>query len=524
MLNNMSIKARLSAGFGAILALIVVVLGIAFVNFEKTVESNGWTIHTYEVMGEADGMLLSLVNVETGERGFLVGARDEFLEPFNAGRDSFMTHWAKAKQLTSDNPKQQARLDKLKASFDGWIEGYNAESIKMRRLVNEGKMSLSDLSVEFGKAKGKTSMDAMRVVLDAFKSEEESLLGVRAAELESLSSMTRSIIVIGGLLSVILGAIVAFGLVRSISRPLSQLSEFSQEIGEGNLTAKVGIASNDEIGQMSRVLESAIEKIREVVQGVQNASGSIVSAAQQVNATGQTMSQGSSEQAASVEETSASLEQMSSSINQNADNAKQTDGMASQASKEAEEGGQAVQETVSAMKDIADKIGLIEDIAYKTNLLALNAAIEAARAGEHGKGFAVVADEVRKLAERSQASAQEISELSGNSVKVAERAGSLLDTIVPSIVKTASLVQEITAASEEQAEGVKQVNGAVSQLDKVAQSNAASAEELAATSEEMTNHAEQLQSMVAFFRVGSDAAMQTASYGDTVIAAENTSI
>jgi len=188
-------------------------------------------------------------------------------------------------------------------------------------------------------------------------------------------------------------------------------------------------------------------------------------------------------------------------VAQNAENAKVTDNMANTASQQATEGGQAVGETVDAMKQIADKIGIIEDIAYKTNLLALNAAIEAARAGEHGKGFAVVADEVRKLAERSQVSAQEISELAGNSVKIAERAGQLLEEMLPSIKRTADLVQEISAASEEQATGVNQVNTAVAQLDKVSQQSASSSEELASTAEEMSSQAQQLNETVGFFRV-----------------------
>jgi methyl-accepting chemotaxis protein len=173
--------------------------------------------------------------------------------------------------------------------------------------------------------------------------------------------------------------------------------------------------------------------------------------------------------------------------------------MASKASREAAEGGAAVSQTVAAMKQIATKISIVDDIAYQTNLLALNAAIEAARAGEHGKGFAVVAAEVRKLAERSQEAAKEIGELAGESVSTAERAGKLLDEIVPSIQKTSDLVQEITAASQEQSQSVTQISGAMGQLSKATQQNASASEELAATSEELSGQAEQLQESVAFF-------------------------
>ena len=193
---------------------------------------------------------------------------------------------------------------------------------------------------------------------------------------------------------------------------------------------------------------------------------------------------------------------MSASIAQNSDNARVTDGMATKTSKEAVDGGKAVNDTVAAMKQIASKIGIVDDIAYQTNLLALNAAIEAARAGEHGKGFAVVAAEVRKLAERSQAAAKEIGELAISSVSTAERAGKLLNEIVPSILKTSELVQEIAAASTEQSESVVQISGAMGQLTKATAQNASASEELAATSEELSGQAGQLQQSIAFFKTG----------------------
>ncbi|MDQ5985202.1 MAG: hypothetical protein CSYNP_00907 [Syntrophus sp. SKADARSKE-3] len=194
------------------------------------------------------------------------------------------------------------------------------------------------------------------------------------------------------------------------------------------------------------------------------------------------------------------MEQMTSNIMQNADNAQQTEKIAVKSAEDAREGGQAVTETVAAMKEIANKISIIEEIARQTNMLALNAAIEAARAGEHGKGFAVVAAEVRRLAERSQTAAGEINRLSASSVQIAEKAGQMLNQIVPAIQKTADLVQEINAASSEQKNGADQINKAIQQLDQVIQQNAAAAEEMASTSEELTGQAEQLQAAMSFFR------------------------
>ena len=207
-----------------------------------------------------------------------------------------------------------------------------------------------------------------------------------------------------------------------------------------------------------------------------------------------------------MEETSASIDAMSASITQNSDNAKVTNGMAAKASEEAGEGGSAVTQTVAAMKQIAQKISIVDDIAYQTNLLALDAAIEAARAGEHGKGFAVVAAEVRKLAERSQEAVKEIGDLASNSVSTAERAGKPLDEIVPNIQKTSELVQELAAASQEQSQSVTQIGGAMGQLSKATQQNASASEELAATSEELSGQAEQLQQSVAFLTLSVEAA------------------
>jgi methyl-accepting chemotaxis protein len=304
--------------------------------------------------------------------------------------------------------------------------------------------------------------------------------------------------------TIILGILLAIIITRGITRPLIQAVNVANQLAEGDMTVQIEVSSNDETGQLLVAMRTMVAKLAQIVTEVRSAAESLSSASEEVSATAQNMSQGSSEQAASVDQTSASVEQMSASINQNAENARVTDGMASKAAKEAKEGGTAVRSTVEAMTAIADKIGIIDDIAYQTNLLALNAAIEAARAGEHGKGFAVVAAEVRKLAERSQVAAQEISEVAKSSVGLAQQAGKLLDEIVPSINSTAELVQEIAAASDEQSSGASQINSAMEQLSSITQQSASSSEELAATSEEMSGQAEQLQQLMEFFTVAGD--------------------
>jgi methyl-accepting chemotaxis protein len=273
-------------------------------------------------------------------------------------------------------------------------------------------------------------------------------------------------------------------------------------MSEGDLTQTIDKPYEGAYGELKKYANNTVAKLAQVVSEVNANAEGLAAASEEVSATANSLAQAASEQAAGVEETSASVEQMTASVAQNTDNAKVTDAMASRAASEATEGGEAVRSTVSAMKQIAAKVLIIDDIAYQTNLLALNAAIEAARAGEHGKGFAVVAAEVRKLAERSQIAAQEIGEVATSSVSLAEQAGQMLGAMVPNIKKTSELVQEITAASEEQSSGLAQINSAIAQLSQTTQQNAAGSEQLASTAEQMSSQAEELQQAMSFFRIG----------------------
>jgi len=282
---------------------------------------------------------------------------------------------------------------------------------------------------------------------------------------------------------------------------LRETVKMAEAIAGGDLTVSVNILSEKD--SLGIALNQMIEKLSSIVENVKGSSGNVSSGSQEMSSTAQQMSQGATEQAAATEEVSSSMEEMGANINQNSENAMQTEKIALKAANDADESGKAVLEAVKAMTDISNKISIIEEIARQTNLLALNAAIEAARAGEHGKGFAVVASEVRKLAERSQVAAGEISELSVSSMDISDKAGKMLAELVPDIKKTAELVQEISAASKEQNNGVKQINRAILQLDQVVQQNAAASEEMASTSEELAGQSEQMQSTMEYFTTSS---------------------
>jgi len=413
-----------------------------------------------------------------------------------------------AKKLVAEAlklPLKHTEFERVAASLDTveqLHQNYESDIIDVIALLAEGNAEIAiSLVGDVEELEHKLGKELEILIADF-----ATLTAAASASASKQEAAAVNMLITSTLIGFAIGILFAFWIGRTILRQLggepAQVRDLALRIASGDLSVEANDPSDPQ-GVLAAMFTMR-KKLIDIVEKIQSNSDLISAAAAQVSDTANALSTGASEQAASVEQTSASIEQMGASISQNSENAQTTDKIASDSASAAQQGGEAVQETVQAMTQIADRISIIEDIAYQTNMLALNAAIEAARAGEHGKGFAVVAAEVRKLAERSQQAAAEISTLTGDSVKVAERAGTLLTKMVPDITQTAELVQEISAASEEQSSGVGQINGAMHQLDKVTQQNAAGSEQLAATAEEMQSQSRNLHTVVGFFKLVSD--------------------
>ena len=474
--------------------------GMGYVQIEKVFEAaNYGNVNTVPSLVALDDLRKNYLRIRIGMNRHILNtdpaAMPDIENTIKGNRDGTAAALKKYEEYLADD-KDAAFLEQerqLLAEYESQIDDILVTS---RANQNEKARDLVNKNIPLAEKLAAVINDHFQYNVDlGNKRSAEALSTQKTAVFSSVIISVIAIVIIS-----ILSWIMAKTLLKQLGGEPVTAAQIASKIAEGDLTVDVPVKEGD-TGSLMLAMKTMTDKLSAIVGEVRSAADGIASASEQVSSTAQSLSQATNEQAASVEETSASVEQMSASINQNTENAKVTEGISAKAAADANEGGSAVLQTVAAMKSIANKISIIDDIAYQTNLLALNAAIEAARAGEHGKGFAVVAAEVRKLAERSQVAAQEIGELAESSVGTAEKAGKLLEEMVPNISKTSDLVQEITAASQEQSSGASQINVAMNQMSQITQQNASGSEELAATAEEMSGQAEQLQELIGFFSI-----------------------
>jgi methyl-accepting chemotaxis protein len=531
-----TIKTKLALSFGLMITLLIGTAGLSLFS-----------------AGRLNTAITELISGPARKLEIAQDARANMLQVIRSQKNMLLDETPA--ELKEDQERSQTNLAALEKSVDQGLAIVSAEGRPVWQSMKDGIGPLRDanneisgymasghkaeaLAVSLGAArKAATNMETTSAkVIDR----EQEVMHQTDKDTDALYASMRITLVIVAVLAVMIAVAAALWIAIGIGRGLGRLMQVANAVAIGDLDQRVEIKSNDEIKDLVNVfnemtdnlkataqlanrvaegdltiqpkplsdkdtlglaLEQMVERLRGVVSDAVSAAENVSAGSQELSASSEQVSQGATEQAASAEEASASMEQMAANIKQNADNAAQTEKIASQSSKDAEASGEAVGRAVVAMRTIADKISIVQEIARQTDLLALNAAVEAARAGEHGKGFAVVASEVRKLAERSQTAAAEISAVSGDTVKAAQEAGDMLNRLVPDIRKTAELVTEISAACREQDIGASQINEAIQQLDKVTQQNSGASEQMSATSEELAAQAEELQASISFFRV-----------------------
>jgi len=524
ILNRMRIGTKLGMAFAAVVLIFTAVVATTSVINSRLTEADRWNVHSYKVLATGNDMLESMINMETGTLGFMLAGDDVFLAPFTDGRKAFGASWDEAKKLTSDNAEQQGRLDAMKKRHEEFTAV--AESmIAMRRDVKGGKVAIDTFLAEFAKGKDKAAMDGFRELAAGFYGAESQLLGLRGAAADQLRATATNAILFGSLLAIGLAVGLGYGVSVAITRPLRKAVEVADHIAKGDLTNQIDASSRDETGDMLRALSGMQASLQHAVTQVRGNADGVAAGSAQIAQGNQDLSSRTEEQASALQQTAATMEQLGATVRSNAESAQQANRLAQGATTVATQGGEVVGKVVATMRSINDSsrkigdiIGVIDGIAFQTNILALNAAVEAARAGEQGRGFAVVASEVRSLAQRSADAAKEIKTLIGRSVEQVEQgttlvdeAGKTMEEIVNSIQRVSSIVAEITAASTEQSSGVQQVSEAVSQMDQTTQQNAALVEESAAAAESLRVQARKLVDAVGVFKISQHAAGSAAS-------------
>ncbi|MBH3439967.1 methyl-accepting chemotaxis protein [Pseudomonas luteola] len=543
MLSNLSIAKKLGAGFGLIIAIICILVYVARHGFTEVDNSVKWNIHTYQTIDGANNLLISLTNIETGMRGFALSGQDDFLEPYNAGKTAFEQTWTTLKNLTSDNPTQQTRLDELKATQMKWLSEDIERSIQLRRAVVQGASSMDDMVQRIIDRQDKAKMDKMRKIIADFSNDESKLLGVRNEAMQSAEQVAIWTLIGGGILAAVAAIVIAFSLSVSIKRRLNDAIQVAQAIAAGRLDTQISSTGEDEIGSLLKAFNAMQQRLREMISEIKGGAEQLLTAARDISNTSEQLAVAARDQSSSASSMAATVEELTVSISHVSTSANEAHGISTDSGKRSVEGGNVIKQTLDSMTQIAGTVqnsaeqiseldrhadqitsivNVISEIAEQTNLLALNAAIEAARAGDQGRGFAVVADEVRLLAQRTGKSTQEIADMIkkiqastqdavssmnvgvtqvNQGVELAHSASQAIDEIRSGSDRIISVVDQISMALREQSAASQDVARSVERIAQMAETNSHSIESASRNASSIQHLAQSLDKQVAQFRL-----------------------
>jgi methyl-accepting chemotaxis protein len=555
MFESFKFKTKLLAGYGIILSLMLIIAVVVFISVKSLTTNFGWVDHTHKVLAKASRIQAAAVDMETGMRGYLLAGKEEFLEPYHNGRNTFISLASSLSDTVADNPAQVQLLKEISKTITSWQENVTEPMIQLRREIGDSK-NIAEIADLVSEAKGKAYFDKFRAQIKTFQERESTLMKVRNDELTNTEVAVINLTVLGTIIAVALGVFIAVWLTRhimgllggepsyiariakqvasgdlsidfkkneteqgiyaemkSMVSNLQEKTHLAQQIASGNLDLNVVLTSKKD--SLGIAFQEMIINLNDVLGQTQQASVEIADASGSVSSSSNALSEGASSQASSLDNISSSLNQLSTQINLNAGNATQAKDLTLKAQKETNIGSNKMKEMIAAMVDISASsqsisqfINTIDEIAAQTNLLALNAAIEAARAGEQGRGFAVVADEVRNLAARSTKAAAETAQLISGAVEktqigsaIASQTAESLKNVTESISQASELVELIASASSEQATGANVINDGVAEIDSVTQKNNDAAQGSAAAAEQLSHQAIQLQEMLTRFKL-----------------------